>query len=216
MPRAVIFDLDHTLIDRRPAWRYALEQAVSAVTGQRVDAGPLVDEYHQRPVPHAIALLVPTATDRPECARLWHEMFYRSALKRLLVHEGVGMGLDRLKSARVEVGVVTRELHRDARRQVESTGLDRFLSVMSATAAEAPWQVTERLADCLAFLEYRPADCVFVSADAPDLAAAADAGFTPFAAAWVPTETPAPYPSIPTAHDAAPTLAAYWPSVTRA
>lgn len=209
-PKAVVFDLDHTLIDRRPAWRYALEQAVSAVTGERIDTSGLVDEYHLRPVSHAVAVVVPEASTRAECVRLWHEMFYRSAMKRLLVHEGVGMGLDRLKSARIEVGVITRELHRDARRQIESTGLDRFLAVLSATPGESPWTPAERLADCLAFLQYAPEQCVYVSGSEPDLEAAEAAGFAAFAAGWAVGECPARWPAITTAHDTSPTVTGWW------
>ncbi len=40
-PRAIVFDLDRALIDPRPAWRYAVEEAVVSVTGRPVQAAAL-------------------------------------------------------------------------------------------------------------------------------------------------------------------------------
>ena len=109
--RAVVFDLDDALLDRRPAWRYALEEAAISVTGRRVDARPLEDEYHRRPWRHAAAILLPDRGEAERAAELADQMFRRSALKRLLVHEGIGMALDHLRAARIEMGGISREAH---------------------------------------------------------------------------------------------------------
>lgn len=210
MPRAVVFDLDETLLDRRPAWRYALEQAVISVSGAHVDAGALVDDYHNRPVSHAIAILVGNPQDRAECQRHWREVFYRSALKRLLVQEGVGMGLDRLRGARVEIGAISREPHVIARRQVESTGLERFVAALSATPEGTAWAPAERLADCLGFLGYPPAECAFISANPDDLEAAAAAGWRPFSAGWIPDMEQPVAPVIASALETAAVLGGAW------
>ena len=39
--RAIVFDLDNVLLTREAAWRYAVEESVVVVTGQRIDARPL-------------------------------------------------------------------------------------------------------------------------------------------------------------------------------
>ncbi len=183
-PKAVIFDLDETLIDSRRAWEYALEQAVLAVTGQRIDPRPLVEEYRRRDWRDAVAIVVSGRTDQERAATLAAEMFSRSALKRLFVHEGVGMALDVLRGDSIEVGAISRFPHRLALQQTQSTGLDRFLVVLAATAAGERFDVTARLNACLAFLEYPAADCAFVSGEGGDLISAASAGYVAFEGAW--------------------------------
>ena len=183
--RAVIFDLDETLLDRAAAWRYSIEESVASVTGRRIDARPLVAEYRLRPWRHALSILVPDPADLAQCAELCERMFYRSALKRLLVHDGVGMALDHLRSARLDIGGISREPHANAIRQIESTGLDRFLTVLSATPAGAPWDVAARVQDCLSYVVRRPAECALVTQDAASARLAASMGFHCVAARWV-------------------------------
>lgn len=184
--RAVLFDLDETLIAGAGAWAYALEQAVLSVVGRRVDALPLASAYRRRPWEHAVAVVLATesAQQRRECAALCEQMAARSAMKRLLVHEGIGMALDQLRADRVELGGLSRLPHPTALKQVQSTGLDRFLAVLSATPPGERWDVVVRASDCLAFLGEPPEHVVFVSAERTDLARMAGAGFPVLGAAW--------------------------------
>ncbi|MCC6386505.1 MAG: HAD hydrolase-like protein [Dehalococcoidia bacterium] len=182
--RAIVFDLDQVLLARETAWRYAIEEAVIAVTGRRVDARALAAEYHLRPWRHALSILVSDAEEGARCETLCVEMFRRSAMKKLLVHEGIGMALDAVRGERVEMGAISREPHVVALRQVQSTGLDRFIAVLSATPEGQPWQPGERIADCLAFLQTEPARAAYVASDRFDLAEAARAGLVPVFAGW--------------------------------
>jgi phosphoglycolate phosphatase-like HAD superfamily hydrolase len=182
--RAVIFDLDRVLLDTRPAWRYTVEEAVVMATGRRIDAGPLVDEYCTRPWSHALAILVESPDARARCESLCARMTERSGMKRLLVHEGIGMALDAIRAGRIEMGAISRAPHTIALKQAESTGLDRFLTVLSATPPQDPWRPSERIAGCLRFLEREPHMCSFIGADEPDLNDAGLAGVRAFAAGW--------------------------------
>jgi phosphoglycolate phosphatase-like HAD superfamily hydrolase len=184
-PRAIIFDLDRALIDSRNAWRYCVEESVAAATGRRPDPSALVGEYHIRPWRDALRVLVPPA-DEQRCEELCSTMYERSAMKKLLVHEGVGMALDALRGERIELGAVSRLPHPLALKQVQSTGLDRFLAVLSATPANERWSPRNGFATCLAFLEAAPPDCAFVSGDARDLDAVSGEGAEPFVAGWAP------------------------------
>jgi phosphoglycolate phosphatase-like HAD superfamily hydrolase len=181
---AVIFDLDETLLARERAWAYAVEEAVVSVTGRRVDASPLFDAYRQRPWRQALVVLLDDPASRDACEPLCDEIYRRSAMKRLLVQEGVGMALDVLRGASVEVGAISREPHATARLQLESTGLDRFMTVLSATPPGERWDPLARAETCRQFLG-RPAErCVFVSHDAADLGSVARAGYRCLAAGW--------------------------------
>ncbi len=188
-PKAAIFDLDETLIDSRRAWEYALEQAVLAVTGQRIDPRPLVDEYRLRDWCDAVAIVVSGRIEQEHAATLAAEMFSRSALKRLLVHEGIGMALDVLRGDAIEIGAISRFPHRLALQQTQSTGLDRFLAVLAATPAGERVDVTARLNACLTFLEYPATDCAFVSGEAAALTSATSAGYVAFEASWAAANT---------------------------
>lgn len=199
-PKAVIFDLDRTLIDSRKAWQYAVEESVAATCGRRIDAWPLVEEYHMRPWIHALALLLPDPQERPRCEALCIEISRRSGLKKLLVHEGIGMALDALRAGRIEVGAVSRQPHALALKQAQSTGLDRFFAVLAATPAGAAYDPAARLAQCAAFLERTPTDCTLVSADPGDRRAGEAAGYRILFPAWV-AEPPSGAATIPTPAD---------------
>jgi phosphoglycolate phosphatase-like HAD superfamily hydrolase len=121
-------------------------------------------------------------------ALLCREMYERSAMKRLLVHDGIGMALDRLRGDRIEMGAVTHERHALALKQIESTGLDRFLTVLAPTAEGTAWDLASRLADSLGYLGTPPGATAFVGCDARDLAAAATAGLIVHRAGWAPAD----------------------------
>ena len=179
-PRAVIFDLDRCLIDSRNAWRYCIEESIAAATGRRLDAAALVAEYHTRPWLDALSVLTGERAEAHRCEELCATMFERSAMKKLLVFEGIGMALDALRGERMELGAISRLPHALAVKQVQSTGLDRFVAVVAA----GPWAPADQVGRCLAFLEAPAEACAFVSGEAIDLRAVAALGLTAYLAAW--------------------------------
>lgn len=181
-PKAVIFDLDEAVLDRRRAWQYTLEQAVALGCRQRIDAGPLVEEYRLRPWRHVLSIVAEPG-QRPRCEDLCVEMFERSALKRVLVHEGIGMALDALQGEGIEMGVISRARHALALKQIQSTGLDRFLAVLSASPGDA-WEPAARVEQCLRFLQRQPGECAYISGVRRDLAAVSDLDLLVYEAAW--------------------------------
>lgn len=198
-PRAIIFDLDEVLLDSRRAWQYAVEESITSVCARRIDAGLLADEYRRRPLRHPLAVLVSDPAQLDRCEQLCREIFYRSGMKRLLVHDGISMALDRLRARRVEAGAISREPHAVALKQIQSTGLDRFLSVLAATPEHEPWDPGERFAHCLAFLGYDPSACVYISAEPADMEAIKPTGCSCLAAGWL---EPIPgHPAIPSPAD---------------
>ncbi|MGH2610573.1 MAG: hypothetical protein ACRDHF_15945, partial [Tepidiformaceae bacterium] len=91
--RALIFDLEEALLDRRNAWQYAIEESIAAVCGERLSARELVAEYRMRPWSHALSVLVADRHRQVDVEQVCATMYERSAMKRLLVHEGIGMAL---------------------------------------------------------------------------------------------------------------------------
>lgn len=185
-PRAIVFDLDRALIDPRPAWRYAIEEAVVSVTGNPVQAATLVEEYHLRPFRHALAVLVGSPAEATRCEQLCEEMYRRSAMKRLLVHDGTGMVLDTLRGEWIDLAAISRLPHATAIKQAQSTGLDRFLAILAATPEGEPWNAAARFAACLRFLECAPEESAFIGPDAMDRERVASTGAHIFCSAWSP------------------------------
>ena len=180
----MVLDLEEALLDRSGAWVYAVEESVAAVCGERLSARELVAEYRMRPWSHALSVLVADRQKQLSVEEACVTMYERSAMKRLLVHEGIGMALDSVRAHRVEMGAISREPHRLAIKQIESTGLDRFLTVLAPTLEGDPWDVGARLGDCARFLERDPSEIVYIGCDGRDLEAAERAGFAAAAASY--------------------------------
>jgi phosphoglycolate phosphatase-like HAD superfamily hydrolase len=176
-----VFDLDLCVIDNRAAWCYALDEAVMMATGERVESGRLYDNFRDRSWDHAVSVLVADVSARARVSDLAEQYYRRSALKRLLVFEGIGMALDSLRGASVEMGGITRETHYHAMRQIESTGVDRFLAVLSPTPEGEDWAPGLRIAECARYTETPGEGVLFVSAVVADLH---DAGVAGLAAGW--------------------------------
>jgi len=156
---------------------------VMMVTGERVDPGRLAEGYLRRPWAHVLPILVPGREEALRCEALAERYYRRSALKSLLVFDGIGMALDQLRGDLVEMGGITREAHPDAMKQIESTGIDRFLSVLSPTNGGS-WDPAARFEECISYLECEASRAVFVSPEWRDLEALAERGIATLRAAW--------------------------------
>ncbi|GIW13365.1 MAG: hypothetical protein KatS3mg062_0804 [Tepidiforma sp.] len=181
-PRLVVFDLDRALVDSRPAFAYTIEEAVAAVTGRRLSARDLADAYHTRPWRDALRVLLDDPRQRDAAEALCLQYAERSALKRLLVFEGIGMALDELRAEQIDMAAITRLPYPLARKHIESTGLDRFLAVVIPPAAA--FDPAAQLAECYRLLETDPAGSAFVGPGRIERQAAQRAGAIAFVSAW--------------------------------
>jgi phosphoglycolate phosphatase-like HAD superfamily hydrolase len=182
-PRLVIFDLDRAIIDARPAFAYAIEEAIAAVTGRRISARELADAYHARPWRDALRILLDDPRERDAAEDLCLQYAARSALKRLLVFEGVGMALDALRAAQIDMAAITRHPYQLARKQIESTGLDRFFALV-VPPPEGRFDPLAQLGECFRLLETAPAESALVAPGRFERTAAERAGAVAVTAAW--------------------------------
>lgn len=185
---AAIFDLEGVVLDVRPAWAFAVEQAAAAVTGRRVDAHVLADDYLGRPWAHVLAVLVPEVEAARRAEKLCPRLFVTSAVKRVAVPQGLGVALDTLREARIELGVVSRQPHALALRQLEATGLDRFFAVLAPTPPGTLWNAVERIETCLRYLDVDPRNALFVTTEEHDVQRVAAVGLAALAVTLEPAE----------------------------
>jgi phosphoglycolate phosphatase-like HAD superfamily hydrolase len=150
----------------------------------------LYDEYHTRPVGDALSVLVPDFARRDRCAAMFARMSQRSAMKRLLIFDGLGMALDELRGMRIDVGAISRNPHALARKQIESTGIDRFLAVLEATGDGECWDAAKLVRRAAAYLETNERRALYVGIEA-DVGQLEAAGLPAIHAGWATIAPPA-------------------------
>jgi len=182
--RSVIFDLDETLIDSRPAWCYTLEETLMSIANRRISAQPLAEEYQSRPWSESLSILIDDPEELRQANKLCERIAERSAMKKLLVFDGTGMALDDIRGARLEIGAISRLPHAVALKQAQATGLDRFLTVLSATPSGLAWDPRARLTECLSYFGREPTSCLFVGASEHDIEQAIQLGLMALQAGW--------------------------------
>jgi len=181
--KCVIFDLDETIIDNRIAWCHTLTESILSVIGQRIDPKPLLAEYRTRYWEDVISLFVDNQVMQKKCLNLCHEMERRSSLKHLLVFEGIGMTLDKIRDL-ADIGVISRWSHREATKRIQSTGLDRFFTGTVGTLEKETWDAGQRFSECCNFLGYKQSDSLYIGAEQFDLDSVILHGGTALSAGW--------------------------------
>ncbi len=157
------------------------------MTGERPRVTELVEEYHTRPWRQALSILLRDPGQTARCEELCEQMYTRSAMKRLLVHEGIGMALDAMRGEMIDMAGISRLPNNLAVKQAQSTGMDRFMAVVCGTAEGTAWSPGERFLQCAALLESDPTEAAFVSPDALDRREVAGLGPQVFVAGWNPS-----------------------------
>ncbi|MCL6508003.1 MAG: HAD hydrolase-like protein, partial [Bryobacteraceae bacterium] len=168
-----------------------IEEAVAAVTGRRISARDLADAYHTRPWRDALRILLDDPRECDAAEDLCLQYAARSALKRLLVFEGVGMALDALRAEQIDMAAITRHPYALARKQIESTGLDRFFSLVVPPPG-GRFDPAAQLAECFRLLETAPAETAVVAPGSFERTAAERAGAIAVAAGWSVEHDPGP------------------------
>jgi phosphoglycolate phosphatase len=180
--RAVIYDLDGTLIDSRADLADSVN-AMLARMGLPQHAPEVIYGFIGEGAERLIRRsLGPLHEPRyPEAAPIWREEYSRRLLSRTCLYEGVDELLRRPPSAR---GVLTNKPGRFAREILSGLGIAHaFRAVVGAD--EAPRKpAPDGLLRLCAQLDARPAEALLVGDSAIDLATGRAAGVRVCAATW--------------------------------
>ncbi len=184
--RAVLFDLDGTLIDSIPLILTSFRHATEAVLGQTLSDDlllhnvgvPLVRQMHEFSPEHAEELM--------RVYREYNAIHHDAAVRE---YPGTAQALERLRAADYPMGVVTSKAGEGARRGLAASGLDGFFPVViSCDDTERHKPDPEPLEIAARLLGVPIERCAFVGDSEYDMAAAVAGGAVGIAALWGPFE----------------------------
>ena len=185
--KAVLFDLDGTLIDSAP-------DLAAAGNEMRVARGldPLPYEVFRPMVGSGargmVAIALEASPKHPDYEALRSEFLDRYSLRmtqETVVFQDVGPLLERLKTAGVPCGIVTNKATRFAEPLIRALGLERAVSVLvcgDTTPHSKPHPAP--LLEAARCLQVEPAFCVYVGDDLRDVQAGQAAGMMTVISAW--------------------------------
>jgi len=192
--RAVIFDLDGTILDTLDDLTAAIDHALAAL-GRQV----LTRECVRRFVGNGVKKLVSRAlgytdgsepdsvgfdhAEFDECLRLFTEYYNAHSADKTSVYSGVGELLNALKAEGFMLGVVTNK-YDAAAQALKKKFFDCVDIVVGTSDTVKPKPATDGVEKALAVLGAAKTDAVYVGDGETDIATARNAGLTAVAVTW--------------------------------
>lgn len=180
--KAVLFDLDGTLIDTLDLIRESMRYTTATVLGE-----PLPDEVlmHNVGVPLAVQMREFSVEHADELLRVYRE--HNDRVHDLLVKEysGTEEGLAEIAHLGLKMGVVTSKLHAVAQRGLDRFSLGRFFEVLIGcddVAIHKP--EPEPLLEAARVLGVDPRECAYIGDSPHDMTAASRAQMLAIGAEW--------------------------------
>ena len=181
--RAVLWDIDGTLVDSSAIVPDAFVETVLALGGPRLTRDEVVAHYDAG-APHVMLGLMLGREPTRELGERYHETLARVG-SGVRVHDGVVEVLAELHGRGVPMGVFTGNSARAAAILLEAAGLRRWFDVVvGGDQVERPKPAPDGVLRAAQELGFDPAQCVYVGDSPLDVGAGRDAGALPLAAGW--------------------------------
>ncbi len=181
-PRAIVFDLDGTLVDSAPDLQVALNEVLNEAGWPSLDLdtvtsmmGDGVDKFVERGVSHAGGDLA--SGDLPDLIGRFLERYAQHPTRFTKPYPGVAETLSRMRQADYALGVCTNKNHDLSVTILREFGLDGYLgAVIGGDSLDKRKPDPEPLLATLAELGVQPSSAVMVGDSRNDVAVARRAG----------------------------------------
>ena len=181
--RAVIWDMDGTLVDSAAAVPDAFIETVQRLGGPRMTRDEVVS-YYDAGAPHVMLGLMLGRTGTVEDGELYHRVLAELG-HAVVVHAGVEDVLAELHGRGVPMAVFTGNSIEAARILLGATGLAAYFAhVVGGNQVENPKPAPDGVLLAAQRLGVEAAHCLYVGDSPLDVGAARDAGARPVAAGW--------------------------------
>jgi pyrophosphatase PpaX len=180
--RAVVFDLDGTVVDSVDLIVVSFQHAFREVLGREMDREEAI-AYVGRPLKEQMMAFSPEHAD--ELVASYREFNHREHDRMLRLYDGIPHLLDRLRQAGVRVGLVTSKSRYTTQMAFDLTGIESYFDA-SVCADESPRNkpFPDPILLCLQQLGVSPADAAYVGDSPADIQAARAAEVEAIAVAW--------------------------------
>jgi len=181
--RAVVFDMDGTLVDSLGVAPEAYVRTVRDLGGREIGIRDVVTAWHIGPAPIMLRHFLDRATTPDDL-----ELFFRhlaSAVVGIRPFPGVGDLLGSLRSRGMALGVYTSAMRRVAEVTLAEAGVGAFFSTfVGGDDVSRPKPSGEGVLAACRALRAGPGETAYVGDSAGDLASACDAGALAVHAMW--------------------------------
>ncbi|MHB1435072.1 MAG: HAD family hydrolase [Thermoplasmata archaeon] len=181
--RAVVFDLDGTLVDSLSFCVSAIVQACREVTGRSIPESEVRSRFG--PSESGVIRALVGAPDHKAAYRRFWEIYRADHRRRVSVFEGIPPLLHGLKVRGIRSAVVTGKGEETARWTLEATGLGVGAGTVWAGSMDGGLK-RENLARAAAHLAVAPREAAYVGDQPSDMTIAREAGVRAVGAGWAP------------------------------
>lgn len=187
--KAVVFDLDGTVVDSVELIVVSFQHAIREVLGREVPREEAV-AFVGRPLREQMLMFSPAHADR--LVEVYREFNHREHDRMLRLYDGMLHLLERLKAAEVKVGLVTSKSRFTTQMAFDLTGIESYFDAsVCADESTGNKPSPDPILTCLAQVGVDAADAAYVGDSPADIQAAHAAGTFAIAVSWGVFEVPA-------------------------
>jgi pyrophosphatase PpaX len=180
--KAVVFDLDGTLVDSVELITLSFQHAIREVLGREASREEAV-QHVGTPLKEQMLRISPERAD--ELVAVYREFNHREHDRMLKLYDGMLDLLNRLTEAEVKLGLVTSKSRATTQMAFDLTGIEHYFGA-TVCCDEAPGNKpsAEPILFCLAGLATAPEDAAYVGDSPADIQAAHAARVTAIGVSW--------------------------------
>ncbi len=180
--RAVVFDLDGTVVDSVELIIVSFQHAMREVLGREISREDAI-AWVGRPLKEQMELFSPEHAD--ELVEVYREFNHREHDRMLKLYEGIQHLLERLRKAGVKIGLVTSKSRFTTQMAFDLTGIEGYFdATVCADEAAGNKPSPAPILACLAQLGVEPPAAAYVGDSPSDIQAALAAGVAAVAVTW--------------------------------